>query len=541
MMINIATQNSQAASNAAGSLDLSNVTETSKTNSSEFGLLIAKLLGLAEPTQVAPVQGGQVEQKENANLPLLGDAQAQELTNAPNDKTIIDAISDLMKAMEQIQGSLNDAKPINQQTIETAMASINTLIAKLQAIAPPPAGATTSMLVAQMQGQGANPLANGQNNNQEIAKNILSQSQPFQEVLKGLSNTQTISSLNQVAKKLAQPVNGTTEQLGQKLQQLAQKLAEIAPANTKNIDASLTNLSNANNAIKGANNSAMNMNADATINNEVAKSITALLGNKNMSNIESTQASSPKLDASQLAYLNGQKPQPTTNVGSFANEQNKPSLTTTPMQTNVNSTPTVMAAASLTSAQTAPIKIDITAQADPLLINQGINNTNFNAQISALKPATALYQGPQQNLNLPHVAYEFARNVQNGLSRFQIRLDPPEMGRIDVKMEIDKTGALNARLSVERADTLDLLQRDVRALERALAQAGLDTNKTNLEFSLKGNPFEREDNFFSQGEEAFLDDLGDENEQSTKDIISQIPSTIIYHGIASAGGLNITA
>ncbi len=37
---------------------------------------------------------------------------------------------------------------------------------------------------------------------------------------------------------------------------------------------------------------------------------------------------------------------------------------------------------------------------------------------------------------------------------------------------------------VSRSETLDLLQRDQRALERALADAGLDASKTELEFSL---------------------------------------------------------
>ena len=83
------------------------------------------------------------------------------------------------------------------------------------------------------------------------------------------------------------------------------------------------------------------------------------------------------------------------------------------------------------------------------------------------------------------MAFEIARQVQQGVSRFQIRLDPPELGRIDVKLDMDQAGQVNAKLTVERSETLDLLQRDQRALERALAQAGLDASKTNLEFSLQ--------------------------------------------------------
>ncbi|NGP18470.1 flagellar hook-length control protein FliK [Devosia aurantiaca] len=82
-----------------------------------------------------------------------------------------------------------------------------------------------------------------------------------------------------------------------------------------------------------------------------------------------------------------------------------------------------------------------------------------------------------------------ARQVEGGNTRFQIRLDPPELGRIDVRLEIDNAGSVSARLTVEKAETLDLMQRDQRGLERALQQAGVDAGKTNLEFSLKQNPF----------------------------------------------------
>ena len=43
------------------------------------------------------------------------------------------------------------------------------------------------------------------------------------------------------------------------------------------------------------------------------------------------------------------------------------------------------------------------------------------------------------------------------------------------------------------------MQRDHRALERALAQAGLDSSKTNLEFSLRQNPFSHQEQQHQQG------------------------------------------
>ncbi|MET0258613.1 MAG: flagellar hook-length control protein FliK [Methylobacterium sp.] len=62
-------------------------------------------------------------------------------------------------------------------------------------------------------------------------------------------------------------------------------------------------------------------------------------------------------------------------------------------------------------------------------------------------------------------------------NRFEIRLDPKELGRIDVSIDIDKdTGTVGARLVVDRPETLALLQRDASSLQQALAQTGLDAS-----------------------------------------------------------------
>ena len=73
------------------------------------------------------------------------------------------------------------------------------------------------------------------------------------------------------------------------------------------------------------------------------------------------------------------------------------------------------------------------------------------------------------------LAVEIVARAQDGPKRFEIRLDPPELGRIDVRLDVDHAGKVTSRLVVERAETLDLLRRDAPQLERALQQAGLNT------------------------------------------------------------------
>ncbi|SFG76653.1 flagellar hook-length control protein FliK [Methylobacterium gossipiicola] len=79
------------------------------------------------------------------------------------------------------------------------------------------------------------------------------------------------------------------------------------------------------------------------------------------------------------------------------------------------------------------------------------------------------------------------RSLQ-GSNQFEIRLDPGELGRIDVKLDIDKErGTVMAHLVVDRIETLALLQRDAPSLQQALSQAGLDANEANINLSLRSD------------------------------------------------------
>ena len=86
---------------------------------------------------------------------------------------------------------------------------------------------------------------------------------------------------------------------------------------------------------------------------------------------------------------------------------------------------------------------------------------------------------------LSGLAVEITTQAHAGKKHFEIRLDPPELGRIDVKLDVDRDGNVSTRLVVDRADTLDLLKRDASSLERALQQSGLKTSDNALEFSLR--------------------------------------------------------
>lgn len=90
------------------------------------------------------------------------------------------------------------------------------------------------------------------------------------------------------------------------------------------------------------------------------------------------------------------------------------------------------------------------------------------------------------------LAVEIVAHAQTGKNRFEIRLDPPELGRIEVRIDVDNDGQVTSHLRVDRAETLDLLRREAPALERALQQAGLKTTDNGLQFSLRDQSFSQQ-------------------------------------------------
>lgn len=193
--------------------------------------------------------------------------------------------------------------------------------------------------------------------------------------------------------------------------------------------------------------------------------------------------------------------------------------------------------AALTATATAPLPSDLDSVetgTEKLLAQHKIET--FQQQTNHIEAAKA--QAGQRQVNIPGVAFEIVRQFRAGMQRFEVRLDPPEMGRIDVRMEVEGNN-VTARMVVERAETLDLLQRDARALERALQQAGLNAERANLQFSLKQDGQNSSPNFENSGRDNDGSKTANSDQQLEDE--TQLGTTTTYRGTAGPGGLNMWA
>ena len=112
----------------------------------------------------------------------------------------------------------------------------------------------------------------------------------------------------------------------------------------------------------------------------------------------------------------------------------------------------------------------------------------LGSEMSSLEPSTSSSTKPSSSQAQPpstQIAVQIAKVVPQGIDRFSIQLHPAELGAVDVQLDFAEDGSVSALITAERAETLDMLQRDSRALERSLNNSGLQLESGGLSFSLK--------------------------------------------------------
>jgi flagellar hook-length control protein FliK len=97
------------------------------------------------------------------------------------------------------------------------------------------------------------------------------------------------------------------------------------------------------------------------------------------------------------------------------------------------------------------------------------------AEQSAARAAPATHQ----------VAREIVRKFDGGNTRFELRLDPPELGRVEVRMEVSRDHRVTAVIAADSPQALTELARHARDLEQMLQGAGLELSDSGLSFDLR--------------------------------------------------------
>lgn len=143
----------------------------------------------------------------------------------------------------------------------------------------------------------------------------------------------------------------------------------------------------------------------------------------------------------------------------------------------------------------------------------------------------------------PHSATQLAgqitKQVSNGNRVFDIRLDPAELGKVDVRIELRADNRVHAVLTVERPETLNELQRSARDLERALAEAGLELGEDGLSFQMNDGQNPADDEGRSQGEALPIFTQTTEMAQRAEDELASRPRSAYGFLLSGRSGVDV--
>ncbi len=82
------------------------------------------------------------------------------------------------------------------------------------------------------------------------------------------------------------------------------------------------------------------------------------------------------------------------------------------------------------------------------------------------------------------VSREIIRRFNGESTRFELRLDPPELGRVEIRLEVSRDHRVTATVGADSPQALAELSRHARDLEQALQSAGLELTEGGLSFDL---------------------------------------------------------
>lgn len=83
------------------------------------------------------------------------------------------------------------------------------------------------------------------------------------------------------------------------------------------------------------------------------------------------------------------------------------------------------------------------------------------------------------------IGTEIAKVLRGDGESLLIRLDPRELGRVDVRLSFDKEGVLRAVMSVDSPVALEMLRRESGDLNRSLSEAGVRSDGQSLRFDAR--------------------------------------------------------
>ena len=167
-------------------------------------------------------------------------------------------------------------------------------------------------------------------------------------------------------------------------------------------------------------------------------------------------------------------------------------------------------------------------------LSQNGNTTSTNSTAPTVQKPIAQ---PATN----QVFVQLTKAVQNGQNKITVQLRPEELGRVEVKLDIAGDGRVKAMVMADKPETLDLLQKDSRVLERALQEAGLKTDNNSLSFNLQGREGNGHAHLSTNAGTSSNEQNHAEQENQDDEAINEVEVSATAIGTTPEGAVNVLA
>lgn len=118
------------------------------------------------------------------------------------------------------------------------------------------------------------------------------------------------------------------------------------------------------------------------------------------------------------------------------------------------------------------------------------------------------------------ISFKIHSAVADGQDRISVKLEPAELGRVDIRLDFTPDGKTSISILAEKSDTLDMLKRDAKELAQSLLDIGVKAEAGNLSFNLKGGEGQN-GNFqgFQEGGNSYRQALGQQAIQEKEETL----------------------
>lgn len=164
--------------------------------------------------------------------------------------------------------------------------------------------------------------------------------------------------------------------------------------------------------------------------------------------------------------------------------------------------------------------------------NQQAQQTQQANKAADAQAKNPLHQSQHNKSVTEQVAVQITKALKNGTDKIKIQLSPSELGRVEIKMELTADGRAMAVVHAESKDTMELLRRDASELQKALADAGIDLDSDDLEFTYSGQEEQRADDEGHGTNQLAADEIAEADEFPATDgeVMTALEAGILANG-----------